>query len=256
MSEGSHEALVGAQFGSRAEAYLHSAVHAQSADLDALAALAKGRDGARVLDLGCGGGHASFNIAPFVGEVVAYDLSSEMLQVVADAAGKRGLRNVVTQQGPAEKLPFADGSFDMVVSRFSAHHWRDVDAGLREAARVLKSGGELVMSDTVAPSNPLADSYFQAIEMLRDCSHGRNYTRAEWEAAVARAGFQAEVATRFRMRLEFKSWVERMNTPKLQVEAIRALQTSVSSAITGYFDTEPDGSFKIEVLLLQAKKAG
>src|SRR6185312_8172905 len=76
MSESkSHEAVVGGQFGSRAAAYLTSAVHAQGRDLEALAALAHGRSEARVLDLGCGGGHVSFAVAPHVGEVVAYDLS-------------------------------------------------------------------------------------------------------------------------------------------------------------------------------------
>src|SRR5262245_16923067 len=134
MSEKSHEALVGGQFGSRAEAYLNSAVHARSPDLDALVALMRDHRDARVLDLGCGGGHVTFNVAPLVQEVVAYDLSPEMLAVVARAAGERSLNNVAIQQGTAERLPFEDDSFDAVLSRFSAHHWRDLDAGLREAA--------------------------------------------------------------------------------------------------------------------------
>ena len=101
------EALVGGQFGARAAAYLGSAVHAQGADLQALAALVQGRREARVLDLGCGGGHVSYHVAPHVREVVAYDLSPEMLEVVARAAAQRGLGNIVTRQGVAEhcRLP-------------------------------------------------------------------------------------------------------------------------------------------------------
>src|ERR1700733_14201953 len=90
----SHEALVGGQFGARAAAYLGSAVHAQGADLQALADLARGKSEARVLDLGWGAGHVSFHVAPEVGEVVAYDLSPEMLEVVAHSASERGLRNI------------------------------------------------------------------------------------------------------------------------------------------------------------------
>src|SRR5437867_3857755 len=134
--ERTHERLVGQQFGSQAAAYLKSAVHAEGADLEALAALVGER--ARALDLGCGAGHVSFKAAPRAREVVAYDLSSDMLEV---AAAERGLGNIVTRQGVAEHLPFPDGSFDCVLSRYSAHHWRDFDAGLREAARVLKPGG-------------------------------------------------------------------------------------------------------------------
>src|ERR1700749_5061446 len=93
-----HEALVDDQFGSRANAYLTSAVHAQGRDLEALVALATNHRDARVLDLGCGGGHVSFNVAPHVREVVAYDLSAEMLGVVAKAAGERGLAHLSTRQ--------------------------------------------------------------------------------------------------------------------------------------------------------------
>jgi SAM-dependent methyltransferase len=101
----SHEALVGGQFGARAAAYLGSAVHAQGADLQALAYLVRGQSGARVLDLGAGAGHVSFHVAPEVSEVVACDLSPEMLDIVAHSASERGLRNISTRQGVAEDLP-------------------------------------------------------------------------------------------------------------------------------------------------------
>src|ERR1051326_2484300 len=122
-----HEALVGRQFGTRASAYLSSAVHAQGADLESLAALVEEDSAAQVLDLGCGAGHVSFAVAPRAKSVVAYDLSSDMLDVVARAAKDRGLANITTRQGVAEPLPFPDGSFDRVLSRYSTHHWRDFD---------------------------------------------------------------------------------------------------------------------------------
>ena len=254
MSEKSHEALVGGQFGPRAEAYLNSAVHARSPDLDALVALMNDWPKARVLDLGCGGGHVTFNVARLVREIVAYDLAPEMLGLVARAAKERGLDNVTTQQGAVENLPFEDASFDVVLSRFSAHHWRDLDASLREAARVVKPGGMVCMVDTVTSGIPLIDTYFQAIELLRDCSHVRNYSRAEWEAAIARAGLLSGSVSPFRLRLDFSSWVERMNTPRLQVEAIRALQTTVSALATRHFETEADGSYHIDVALFRASR--
>ncbi|HEX7966971.1 MAG TPA: methyltransferase domain-containing protein [Stellaceae bacterium] len=208
-----------------------------------------------MLDLGCGGGHVTFNVAPHVREVVAYDLSPEMLNVVARAARDRGLGNVTTKQGVVESLPFDDASFDAVFSRFSAHHWRDFEAGLREAARVLKPGGIAGFVDSVSPGTPLLDTYYQAIELLRDCSHVRNYSRAEWEAAIARAGLVPGATNQHRLRLEFASWVERMRTPKVQVDAIRALQAAMSASVTRYFAAEPDGSFCIDVALFQASKA-
>lgn len=250
----SHETLVGSQFGSRASAYLTSQVHAKGVDLAALVDLAQGHADARVLDMGCGGGHVAFNIAPHVGEVVAYDLSPEMLGVVETAARERGISNLTTREGAVESLPFPDASFDMVVSRYSAHHWRDFGAGLREAARVLKPGGIAGFVDAVAAPMPVLDTFFQTIEMLRDPSHVRDYSRSEWEAALAYAGLPCQTSRQFRVRLEFTSWVERMNTPALQVDAIRALQKAVSSDVTGYFETDAEGSFTIDVALFGARK--
>lgn len=254
MSDQSLEALVDKQFGVQAHAYLNSAVHAQGADLQALAALVAGHTKARVLDLGCGGGHVSFNVAPHVREVVAYDLSAEMLTVVANAARERGLTNLMTERGVAEKLPFADASFDYVFSRYSAHHWRDVDLGLREAARVLKPGGTAAFVDTVAPALPLLDTFLQTVEMLRDPSHVRDYARAEWLAASGRAGLLAGTASEHRLRLDIGSWLERMRTPAVQADAIRALQAAMSDVVRRHFAIEADGSFTIDVLTLVATK--
>jgi ubiquinone/menaquinone biosynthesis C-methylase UbiE len=254
MSSKSHESLVENQFGARAAAYLTSAVHAQGQDLDALAALVSGRSEARVLDLGCGGGHVSFRLAPHVREVVAYDLAQEMLDVVAKSAAERGFANLVTERGIAESLPFTDAAFDIVCSRYSAHHWRDFDTGLREAARVLKPGGMAAFIDAISPGMPLLDTFMQAVELLRDPSHVRDYARMEWEGALARAGLVAGSVTPYRVRLDFTSWIERMRTPPVQTEAIRALQQAMSTAVARHFAIEPDGSFTIDVALMTASK--
>lgn len=239
---------VESQFGPRAAAYLTSAVHAQGEDLAHFAAmLAEDGAGTRVLDMGCGGGHMSFAAAPFVREVVAYDLSPEMLMVVAGAAGERGFHNLLTEQGEAEALPFEDASFDWVVSRFSAHHWADWRAGLREAHRVMRPGGRGVFIDVVSPGAGVLDTYLQTVEVLRDTSHVRDYAAGEWEAALAESGFMTQATRRHRLRMEFASWTQRMRTPEVMVEAIRALQTAVAEPVRRHFAIESDGSFMIDV---------
>jgi SAM-dependent methyltransferase len=254
MSDKTHETLVDTQFGARANAYLTSAVHAQGEDLKALAALVAGQSQARVLDLGCGGGHVAFNVAPLVREVVAYDLSSEMLSVVASTATERGLRNLTTRQGVAETLPFADASFDYVLSRFSAHHWRDVEAGMREAARVVKPGGTVAVVDAISPGTPVLDTFLQTLEMLRDPSHVRDYSRAEWVATLTRAGLVVGEGRQHRLRLDFASWLERMRTPKVHADAIRALYAQMPADVRGHFAIEADNSFTIDVMMLVAAK--
>jgi ubiquinone/menaquinone biosynthesis C-methylase UbiE len=247
-----HGNLVESQFSSQAAAYVTSAVHAEGEDLAELARLAEGRPAARVLDLGCGAGHVSFRLAPLVREVVAYDLSPAMLAVVRDEAAKRGLANVATREGPVERLPFADGSFDLVVSRYSAHHWSDFAAGLREARRVLTADGRAGFADVVTPGSPLLDTHLQAIELLRDPSHLRNYTEAEWRAALEASGFRPGVMTRRRLRLDFAAWVARMNTPPVHVAAIRSLQVRMPAEVIRHFAVEPDGSFTLDTMTIAA----
>ncbi|HAF52705.1 MAG TPA: SAM-dependent methyltransferase, partial [Leclercia adecarboxylata] len=87
MTTQSHHDNVEKQFGSQAKAYLTSAVHASGRDLQRLAERLADFPDASVLDLGCGAGHASFVAAQQVSHVTAYDLSSQMLEVVsADAS--------------------------------------------------------------------------------------------------------------------------------------------------------------------------
>jgi SAM-dependent methyltransferase len=254
MASKTQETLVAGQFGPRAAAYVTSAVHARGDDLVQLVEMVRGQAGARLLDLGCGGGHVSFHVAPEVADVVAYDLSAEMLAAVAEEARKRGLANIRVERGTAERLPFADESFDIVVSRYSAHHWQDFRAGLREARRVLKRGGRAAFIDAVTPGQPLLDTFLQSIELLRDPSHVRNYSPAEWRCAVVDAGFEPGAVTRRRLPLAFDAWVERMATPELHVRAIRSLQNRMSAEVAAHFEIRSDGSFTLDTMTLEARR--
>ena len=250
-----HERVVEAQFGPRARAYVESAVHSQGADLDAIGALAKKLRPELALDLGAGGGHVSYALARHAGRVIATDLSSEMLAAVAQTARERGLSNIETAEAPAERLPFEDGMFDLVASRYSAHHWRDFDAGLREARRALKRGGSAAFVDACSPGPALLDTHLQAIELLRDHSHVRNYTCAQWLDALARSGFALEACRTWRLRMDFPVWTARMRTPEENVRAIRALQGVASAETKTHFAIEPDGSFLLDVLMIEASAA-
>ena len=184
-----HDALVAGQFGPRANAYVESAVHARGEDLAALEAIVAKTAPARALDLGCGGGHVAYLLARHAARVVAVDLSADMLAAVSRTAKDKGLTNIETHRASVERLPFADASFDHVVTRYSAHHWLDFEGGLREARRVAKPGSPAIFMDVFAPGVPLLDTHLQSLELLRDTSHVRNYTLAEWSDALARAGF-------------------------------------------------------------------
>jgi ubiquinone/menaquinone biosynthesis C-methylase UbiE len=248
----SHETIVDDQFGIQARAYVESAVHAGGDDLDALEAAAERERPDRAADLGSGGGHVAYRLARHARSVTAIDLSAAMMEAVRDTARQRGLANIETCVAPAEDLPFEDASFDLLGCRFSAHHWRDFEAALREARRILKPGAPAVFIDVVSPGNAVFDTHLQAVELLRDPSHVRDYTEAEWTAALDRAGFRVRGTQKRRLRMDYRTWVERMRTPDLHRQAIRSLQQWASAETAQYFAIEPDGSFSIDTLQIEA----
>jgi ubiquinone/menaquinone biosynthesis C-methylase UbiE len=249
-----HHRFVDAAYGERANDYLTSAVHAAGEDLDALESLVRSEPAARMLDLGCGGGHVSYRLAPHVAEVTAVDVSEPMVELVARTARERGLAKVSTLRAPAEGLPFGAARFDLIVSRFSAHHWRDLDAGLREAARVLAPGGRVLLVDSIAPGGALLDSHLQTLELLRDATHVRNYTTAEWTAGLARAGLDVVAATTRRIRIDVTTWIARTRTSDLHAQAIRSFQKGSPEEVRRRFGYEADGSFLLDTLQLEARK--
>ena len=254
MRTASHNAVVLDQYNTRASTYVNSAVHAAGEDLDLIAQIVANQRGAVALDVGCGGGHLTYRLAPLVSEVVACDLTESMLAAVVEQASLRGLPNIDTREAAAESLPFQTATFDVVATRFSAHHWHAFAEGIAEMARVLKPGGLALMSDVVSPGVSLLDTWLQTLELLRDPSHVRDASTAEWDSALAAAGLAIERIEYFRLRLDFATWVARMNTPEPQVIAIRVLQARAASAVKDYFEMEEDGSFTVDTALFVTRK--
>ncbi len=251
----SPEDFVAALYGPRAEAYVVSATHSAGDDLEQIDALLRGHAEAQVLDLGCGGGHVSYRAAPHVAAVVACDLTRDMLDAVERAAAARGLSNITVRQAAAEALPFPDAAFDFVLCRFSAHHWHDIEAGLREMRRVLRGTGRAVLIDTVAPGDPLLDTHLQAMELLRDASHVRNYTVAQWTAALSRSRLAVTGLTCRRLALDFPAWIARTGTPSAHADAIRSLQDRAPVSVRHYFAVTEQGSFTLDTVTLVAAPA-
>jgi len=242
-----HEQTVQSQFDPRAQAYLTSAVHAAGPDLTRARELVGQAvpAAALALDIGCGGGHLSFTLAPHVARMIALDPSPGMLAAVSKAAAAKGLSGIEVRQANAESLPFEDRSFDLVSTRYSAHHWTRLPEAVREVARVLAPGGHALVIDTLGHEDPLVDTFMQSIELLRDPSHVRNRSVAEWRSLLQAAGLAELEHAEWPTRLEFASWVERMHTPADRVAVIRSLQEGAPREVREALEIGPDGSFTI-----------
>jgi SAM-dependent methyltransferase len=107
--------------------------------------------GARVLEIGCGPGHLSVRMARRHGlDVTGLDLDPAMVERArtnANRSANGDRRRPTFLVGDVAALPFPDGSFDLVVSTLSMHHWADPTAGLAEIGRILRPGARALVWD-------------------------------------------------------------------------------------------------------------
>ena len=253
---------VQSQFGAVANAYTVSAGHSDPAMLQVVVDLAQPREGDLALDIATGAGHTALALAPHVSRVTAYDITQQMLEETARNAAARGVTNVDTRRGPAEHLPFEDGSFDIVTVRQAPHHFADVRAAVVEMARVVRPGGRVVIVDSRAPEDPDLDRAFNYIEKLRDPSHVRNYRASEWRVMVAEAGLQViaeqnDDYTENGRGMDFDVWTRRINTPPGAVEELRRLFRTASPGLVEALRIECRGDeirFCVPQVILAARK--
>ena len=211
---------VQSNFGAAAADYVTSKVHASGQDLTWVVESAALGGSERVLDVATGGGHTAFAVAPYAAEVVALDITPEMLAVAQQEAAARHLHNIRFLAGDAQDIPCADASFDVVTCRQAPHHFPDVGRAVREWARVLKPGGRLVLIDSASPEEPEIDAFLNEIESLRDPSHVRNQRISEWSAMLKEAGFSINTLREWGIFLDIPSWTQRMRTPAASVALI------------------------------------
>jgi ubiquinone/menaquinone biosynthesis C-methylase UbiE len=169
--------------------------------------------GSVVLDVACGPGIVTAMLAPRVHEVVAFDLTPEMLNQARQRCARAGLTNVTFREGSATEMPFADASFDAVVTRLSLHHFEQPALPLAEMARVLKPGGALVVADVSSSEVAEESELHNAIEILRDPSHVRMLPQSELLSAISGTGLTIEQHTHWDEAREFEEWVRIVDDP-------------------------------------------
>jgi ubiquinone/menaquinone biosynthesis C-methylase UbiE len=196
-----------------------------------------------VLDVAAGTGIVARALAPAVRAVVALDATEAMLAAGRSAALETGMRNIVFVRGDAHALPFLDASFDVVVTRFSVHHFEAPAGPLAEMARCLRPGGTPLVGDLLADDDPAVATEQDRLERLRDPSHTRLQTAADLEELLHDAGMHdVAIATRDVER-PLAPWPAHTRTaPAAAEEVERALRAELAGgAHTGLRPREAAG---------------
>jgi SAM-dependent methyltransferase len=205
----------------RAELYRQSGAHSGGADLDLVVEWAAGLRTA--IDVATGGGHVARRLREAGLEVVSCDPSPGMRPDVICFA---------------EELPFAEGSFDLAVTRVAAHHFADVALAVRELARV--ASNRVVVVDNLYMGERAEEA-----ERIRDPSHVRNYSEPEWRAFFEAAGLEVEDVRTFDFPIELEPWLARTECAGEDAERVRELMTPHISG----------GSIGLERIALQGRPA-
>jgi len=179
MTDAAHQSLVRDQFTRQATPFSTAAPIAETGALAMIVAAAEAGPDDLVLDVACGGGIVVCAFAPVVKHAIGIDMTPAMLERARHLAAEQGFTNVAWHEGDVARLPFPDGAFSIVVTRFAVHHFPDPRAVLREMVRVCAPGGRVVVVDTYASPDPAKAAEFNRLELLRDPSHARCLPLAE-----------------------------------------------------------------------------
>lgn len=210
------------QFSQHAEYYAQSSAHAQGDTLDVILGFAAPKGTEKTLDIATGTGFTAFALAPKVSNVVATDLTPEMVVKASELAQEQAIRNIMFSVAAAEALPFASASFNLVTCRLAPHHFQDVPKFLSEVHRVLRTEGLFCLVDSVSPESKELIGWQNRVEKLRDDSHVFGYPPSQWDKMIVEAGFEIEDTAHTRnAQMSFLWWVRPQKNPPEVVKEIR-----------------------------------
>ena len=230
----SHLDKVREQFTRQADVYARMRHATDTAAFHALIRLTQPQPYHFVLDVACGPGFLTMTFAEYCAQAVGVDATDKFLALARAEAGQRGLQNLTFQRGDAEHLPFADGTFDIVVCRAAFHHMPHPERTLAEMKRVAKDDGRLLILDMLASEDPQKAAYHNRIERLCDPSHARALPESEFERLFARTGLQVIIRSKAPLRISVDEWLKHGGPSDLIThEILRLLEDSLAGDRTG-----------------------
>jgi len=229
MTDVNHQDLILDQFTRQATVFSTAPTITDEEALKMIVEAARPTSDDRLLDVACGPGLVVSAFASHVREATGIDVTPAMLERARKLAADKGLANVVWRQGDVYSLPYDNGSFTIVTTRFSFHHFLDPAAVLREMVRVCAPGGRIVVVDDYASADPAKAVAFNRLEKLRDPSHSRCLTLSELKGLFGAVGLPEPDATFYELRGDVPSLLARsFPNPGDDLEIIKMFKASAA----------------------------
>ena len=223
MPESSHKTTVQESFTRQAEAYAVAPAVSDPARIARLVEAVDPAPGSRVLEVACGPGFLTLAFAKRCRECVGLDLTDAPLAIAEKNRRERGLSSARFQSGDAERLPFADGEFDVVVCRYAFHHFETPACVLGEMARVCRRDGKVAVEDLVTSEHRARGDYQNQFERLRDPSHTRALAPTELLGMFTAAGLELERLYSGELVQNLERWLVTTQTSPERAAEVRAL---------------------------------
>lgn len=168
------------------------------------------KSGDRILDLGTGSGYLAFEIAQkYPGSmVIGLDIVENTLKKNRERAKTLDLNNISFVSYGGVEIPFNSSCFDIVVTRYTLHHFPKIEESFREISRILKSNGKFFLADPT-PNNDDSERFVDAYMQMKKDGHIKYYTKEEF----------TYLACQTDMKL-IKYFETSITFPKKKVEAI------------------------------------
>jgi ubiquinone/menaquinone biosynthesis C-methylase UbiE len=191
----------------------------------------------RVLDVACGAGSATMAFAERCARAVGIDVIADPLRRARAIAAERKIPNADFVLSEIERLPFRSGFFDGAFCRFSFHHIVHPHRVFAEMARVVASGGWMLVADMVAPENSAEAELHNQMERLCDPTHQQALPISEFERMAAKHGFRIAMKVARDSRITLDDWIRfgsaaPEDAARLRTMVDRALADGTSSRFT------------------------
>lgn len=222
-----HNDKIVEQFTRWARPFAELPVHSEADGMARTLAAARLEPGMAVLDVACGPGIVACAAALRGAQVTGIDITPAMLEQARERQRALKLDNLDWRLGDASRLPFTDGTFDVVLTRYSFHHMTDPGAALHEMRRVCRKGGRIVVID--ATPSPQTQAAYDQMEILRDGSHVSALTLDQLRALGRDAGLSEQHLDGYRLEALLSSLADEQDMPALT----RMLEADIASGKDG-----------------------